>query len=47
MMNVNDDLKTINKESCHKTFEGFSGLHDKEIERLKVNHSKIVCSMGI
>lgn len=37
IMNVNTDLKTINKEKCDETFENFLMLHNKEVARLKGN----------
>ncbi len=37
IMNVNDDLKSINKEKCEQRFENFSALHNVEIERLSGN----------
>jgi len=37
IMNVNSDLKTINKEKCDETFENFLMLHNKEVDRLKGN----------
>lgn len=37
IMNVNTDLKTINKEKCDETFENFLMLHNKEVERLTGN----------
>ena len=35
IMNVNDDLETINRDLCFSEFDKFKLLHDKEIERLK------------
>jgi len=35
IMNVNDDLKTINRDLCIERFDKFKQLHDIEIERLK------------
>ena len=35
IMNVNDDLGTINRELCFKRFDKFKVLHDIEIKRLK------------
>jgi len=35
IMNVNNDLKTINRELCFSEFDKFKLLHDIEIERLK------------
>ena len=37
IMNVNPDLKSINKEQCDKTFNKFLILHNKEVARLKCN----------
>jgi len=37
IMNVNTDLKTINKEKCDETFENFLTLHNKEVKRLTGN----------
>ncbi len=35
IMNVNDDLKSINKDLCFEKFDRFKILHDIEIERLR------------
>lgn len=35
IMNVNNDLKTINKDLCIEKFNRFKELHDIEIERLR------------
>jgi len=35
IMNVNDDLKTINRDLCFSEFNNFKLLHDIEIERLR------------
>lgn len=35
IMNVNDDIKSINRDDCFKTFEKFKELHDMEISRLR------------
>ena len=35
IMNVNNDLKTINRDLCIERFNKFKLLHDIEIERLK------------
>jgi len=35
IMNVNDDLETINRELCFERFDNFKLLHDIEIERLR------------
>ena len=45
IMNANDDLQTINKEKCDKTYENFRLLHDQEIIRLRGN--KNLSSIGI
>ena len=34
IMNVNDDMETINRDSCFDKFQEFKVLHDIEIERL-------------
>lgn len=50
IMNVNEDLKSINRQKCIKTYNSFKILHDKEIERLKelkLNGYKLISSMGI
>ena len=47
IMNVNDDLASINRELCTKHFDKFKELHDKEIERLKYSNNKLISSMGI
>ncbi|WP_252225304.1 MULTISPECIES: transposase [unclassified Clostridium] len=50
IMNVNEDLKSINREKCIKTYDNFKILHDKEIKRLKElkkNGIKLISSMGI
>lgn len=50
IMNVNDDLETINRDLCIKTYDNFKILHDKEIERLKglkLEGYKLISSMGI
>ncbi len=35
IMNVNDDLETINRDLCFEKFKEFKILHDIEVERLK------------
>lgn len=35
LMNVNDDLESINNDKCNKIFNSFCKLHDIEIKRLK------------
>ena len=50
IMNVNDNLESINKEKCNETYDNFKILHDKEIQRLqelKSNGYKLISSMGI
>lgn len=50
IMNVNDDLESINREECIRTYDNFKILHDKEIDRLKEmksNGKKLISSMGI
>ncbi|WLD26718.1 hypothetical protein CDIFMA2_05860 [Clostridioides difficile] len=50
IMNVNEDLKSINRELCINTYDNFKILHDKEINRLKKiksNGYKLISSMGI
>ncbi len=50
IMNINNDLETINKDKCFETYNDFKILHDKEIERLKelkLQGYKLISSMGI
>lgn len=50
IMNVNDNLESINKDKCNETYDNFKILHDEEIERLKElksNGYKLISSMGI
>lgn len=50
IMNVNDDLESINKDKCNETYDNFKMLHDREIERLKElksNGYKLISSMGV
>jgi len=42
IMNVNDDLETINRDLCFEKFQSFKVLHDIEIERLKNSELKIM-----
>ncbi|MDD4276163.1 MAG: transposase [Clostridia bacterium] len=37
IMNVNNDLKSINQQQCNKTFNNFLKLHDTEVQRLTGN----------
>ena len=39
-MNVNDDLKSINRQKCFNTFDNFLKLHNEEIVRLRNNKTK-------
>lgn len=47
IMNVNDNLESINRELCIKYFDKFKELHDIEVERLKNSGNKLISSMGI
>ena len=50
IMNVGNDLETINRELCFRTYDNFKQLHDYEINRLKIlkgNGIKLISSMGI
>ena len=50
IMNVNDDLESINQKECFKTYDNFKILHDKEINRLrnlKKQGYNLIPSMGI
>ncbi|GAA0285353.1 hypothetical protein GCM10008924_00020 [Gracilibacillus halotolerans] len=47
IMNVNEDLKTINRESCFSKFNNFKELHDLEIDKIKSCENKLISSMGI
>lgn len=50
IMNINNDLETINQDKCFETYNNFKILHDKEIERLKelkLQGYKLISSMGI
>lgn len=50
IMNVNEDLETINREKCIETYCRFKELHDIEIQRLKHlknNGIKLISSIGI
>ena len=37
IMNVNNDLKSINQDKCNERFQNFLMLHNKEVERLTGN----------
>lgn len=45
IMNVNDNLESINREKCFNRFDSFKIMHDKEIDRLK--NSKNLSSIGV
>lgn len=47
IMNVKDNLKEVDRDLCFKTFDNFTILHDKEIERIKNNNDRLIGSMGI
>lgn len=50
IMNVNEDLESINRDKCIETYNNFKEKHDKEINRLKemkLNGVKLISSMGI
>lgn len=47
IMNVNEDLNTINKEECKDKFDNFLALHNKEIYRIKNSSNKMISSMGM
>lgn len=50
IMNVNNDLETINQDKCIETYNNLKILHDKEISRLKelkLQGVKLISSMGI
>ena len=43
IMNVNDDLETINRDLCFEKFQEFKILHDIEIDRLRgLKENKII-----
>ena len=45
LMNVNNDLESINVDKCNETFDRFLELHNKEIQRLSKQIN--ISSMGI
>ena len=50
IMNVDNDLETINQDKCINNYDNFKMLHDKEITRLKelkIQGYKLISSMGI
>jgi len=50
IMNVSNDLETIDRQLCIETYDNFKILHDNEINRLKElknNGIKLISSMGI
>jgi len=47
ILNVKNDLETIDKELCNKNYKKFKENHDKEINRIKISKLKTLSSMGI
>jgi len=47
IMNVKDDLETIDKTLCNKIYEKFKENHDKEINKIKTSKKETLASMGI
>ncbi|MGH4118681.1 RNA-guided endonuclease TnpB family protein [Clostridium sp.] len=50
IMNVSNDLESINRNLCFESYDNFKQLHDREINRLrtsKENGNKLIASMGI
>lgn len=47
IMNVDQNLKTINRALCFSEFDNFKILHDIEIARLLASKDKKISSMGI
>lgn len=47
IMNVKDNLKEIDRQSCFEGFDHFKNLHDKEVANIKNNNNRLICSMGI
>ena len=47
IMNVKDNLKEIDRDLCIETFDNFTELHDKEVERIQNSNSRLIRSMGI
>lgn len=47
IMNVKDDLETVDRELCISGFDDFRRMHDIEIERIRGSESKLISSMGI
>ena len=43
-MNVNSDLKSIDKDKCDKRFKSFITLHNVEVERLSGNKNLTLSS---
>lgn len=37
IININNDLESLDIDKCNKGFENFKGLHDIEVARLKGN----------
>ncbi|MGH4121238.1 RNA-guided endonuclease TnpB family protein [Clostridium sp.] len=50
IMNVSNDLESINRNLCFESYDNFKKLHDREINRLRIlkeNGNKLISSMGI
>jgi len=47
IMNVKDDLESIDKKLCNKYFNQFNKNHDEEITRIKTSKIRTLASMGI
>ena len=47
IMNVNENLTSVNLEKCVETYPNFVRLHDIEIERIRSLANKKIASMGI
>lgn len=44
---IGKKLDKIDRENMIKSFDNFKKLHDREVERIKNNESKLISSMGI
>ena len=47
IMNVNPDLRSINRKQCFEKYERFKTLHDLEIARLRTSTNRKISSIGI
>ena len=47
IMNVNEDLGSVNREKCLEGFMDFVRLHDMEIERIRLSDDRRISSMGM